>query len=274
MSPLLAPLFAQVVTLGIADRTEARYIKYDDQTFEGSTSPHVELGIGSRRADFSVGYGPTLTLVPLEEKPRDLLVFHDLGASAGYRWKRTRLSLSSSLGIGEVNFRLAALQGPRAPSSDDPEPDTTDTPDQPDQPDQPDEPAPDAGQVPDPSQPAPNDPATSQLTIADRVVRYYTSTTSLTLAHDPAKDVKLSAQGGHTRAGGRDAESRSYYAEISGWFVGGSASYTYRLSARNAFLSQASLTQTWSYFAHGYGTPISFSKNAIISLVSLKEVFA
>ena len=35
-----------------------------------------------------------------------------------------------------------------------------------------------------------------------------------------------------------------------------------------------SFTQTWSYFAQGYGTPISFSKKAIMSLVSLKEVAA
>lgn len=252
MSPLLVPLFAQLVSLGLGNRTEARYVDYEIEQFEGSTSPHAELAVRTRRADFSLGYGPTLTLQPLEKKPRELLVFHDASASAGYRFRHTRLTLASSLGLGETNFRLAALRGPGAPTMD-AEGDTgsggeepSADPEQPgSEPTEPAAPTAAAPEVPDPSQPG-SESGAEQLQIVDRVVRYYISSTTLGLAHEPMKDVSLSVQTGHYRAGGLDDVSRELYPELRGWFVGGSAGYTHRLTSRDAFASSASLVKTWS----------------------------
>ncbi len=247
MSPLLAPVFAQILTLQVADRTEARYIDYEVEETEGSTSPHADLSLGWGRSDLSIGYGPSFTLSPLEKKPRQLLIFHDAGVSAGYRFKRSHLSLSSSLGWGEINFRLAPLRGPGAPDADagdEPAADADAEPDaDPTQVDAPDAAPPDD---PQPSQPNPNDPSAGQLSIIDTTVRYYTSTTTLTLTHGLTREVSLGAQAGYVRAGGLDAESRVFYAVQSGWFVGGSGDYTYRLTGRDAFVSSASLVQYWS----------------------------
>lgn len=246
MSPLLAPVLAQIITLQVSDRTEARYIDYEVEETEGSTSPHADLSLGWGRTDLSIGYGPSFTLYPLEKKPRHLLVFHDAGASVGYRFKRSHLSLSSSLGWGEINFRLAPLRGPGAPDPvDGDEPTGADAePDaDPTQPAAPDPTAPDA---PEPTQPSPNDPSTGQLSIIDTTVRYYTSTTTLTLSHALTREVGLGAQAGYVRAGGMDEESRVYYSVQSGWFVGASGDYTYRLTSRDAFVSSASLVQFWS----------------------------
>jgi hypothetical protein len=248
MSPLLAPVFAQILTLQVGDRTEARYIDYEDQATEGSTNPRADLSLGWGRSDLSIGYGPSFTLSPLDEKPRQLLVFHDAGASAGYRFKRSYVSLSSSLGWGEINFRLAPLRGPGAPdtdAADDAAPDGADAdPDaDPALPQPPDTAPPDA---PEPAQPGLNDPSAGQLSIIDATVRYYTSTTTLTLTHDLTRAVALGAQAGYVRAGGMDEESRVYYSVQSGWFVGASGDYTYRLTSRDALVSSASLVHFWS----------------------------
>jgi hypothetical protein len=247
MSPLLAPVLAQIITLHVADRTEARYINYEVEETEGSTSPHAGLSLGWGRTDLSIGYGPSFTLYPLDKKPRHLLVFHDAGVSAGYRFKRSNLSLSSSLGWGEINFRLAPLRGPGAPDPLDggDQPSGGDAPPDAD-PAQPDTPEPTAPDAPEPTQPSPNDPSTGQLSIIDTTVRYYTSTTTLTFSHALTREVGLGAQAGYVRAGGLDEESRVHYSVQSGWFVGGSADHTYRLTSRDAFVSSASLVQFWS----------------------------
>jgi hypothetical protein len=192
----------------------------------------------------------------LEDKPRELLVFHNANVTSGYRWKRTKLSLSSSLGVGDTNFRLATLRAPGAALSG-----ADDTGDNVDVepgmgPEPPAQPQPTAPDLPDPSQPTTSDAATDQLLIAcrdvltpatcDRTVRYYTSSTTLDLTHDPVKDVTVGLQGGHTRAGGLNDESRPFYPEIRGWFAGANAVYTYRLSSRDAFVSNASLVHFWS----------------------------
>lgn len=250
MSPLLAPILAQVITLQVGDRTEARYIEYGTSAYEGETSPSVQLGIGWGRADFAVGYGPSLTLTPLERKPRDLLVFHEAAASAGYSWRKTRLQLTSSVGVGDVNFRVDALQGPGGIDLDaDGEPAPDDTPDDAtgggQDPQQPQQPTTGGTDAPQPGQQG-EAPPSGELRIVDRVVRYYRSTTTLSLTHEPVRNVSLGAEVGYTRAGGLNEAAELYYPVLSGWFVGGNVAYRYSLDSRNAFVSNASLVKTWS----------------------------
>src|SRR3954468_7754657 len=118
MSPLLAPILAQLVTLQLGDRTEARYTGYvGDSTVapqaSASTAPVVGLTVNDRRAVLQLLYVPSLTLSPLNSSPRELYVFHTAAASAGYRWRRTTAQLGSSFSIGSLALRLASVQGPQ-----------------------------------------------------------------------------------------------------------------------------------------------------------------
>src|SRR5258706_14765379 len=111
MSPLLVPLLAQLIDLKVADRTEARYVKYDSQRYEGTTNPKATLSVKARKTSGFLSYGPRLTLVPLETTPRTLLVFHEAAGGVTYAIRRSQLTLNSFFGIGEVNFRFVGIQG-------------------------------------------------------------------------------------------------------------------------------------------------------------------
>jgi hypothetical protein len=114
MSPLFGPILAQLVTLGVGDRTEARVIRADTTYEQAATYPRVGLSFGWKHFTLSVGYGPSLTLGPLNSKDPILTVFHSGGISGLYKWQRTTLIVSQSLGYGEVNFQELALAGQTA----------------------------------------------------------------------------------------------------------------------------------------------------------------
>lgn len=113
MSPLFGPILAQVITLGVADRTEARYIVTDTNYAEAITAPRVGLNFGWRRVDLGVGYGPTVTVTPLGSS-RELLLLHTGVVAATYRTARTTVTLSQTAVYGELNFRAQALGDPSA----------------------------------------------------------------------------------------------------------------------------------------------------------------
>jgi hypothetical protein len=230
MPLLLAPVLAQAVILHLADRTEARYLDYGDEVYEASTAPAASLRFDWRRASLALGYAPSFTLTPLEEKPRDLLVYHQFAAGAGYRWRRSSLKLSSAYGFGGVNFRAGGLRGSPVPTA-------------------PSEPAPsEPGQTPGgeqappgPQTPTPGDPNNGQLRIADENVRYYTTTTSLSYATEFTKELRGEAHIGHMRGGGLDTRSRELYPSIRSWFAGASSTYDYLLTAKDSFATTVGL---------------------------------
>src|SRR5882672_2230101 len=112
MLPLFVPVFAQVVTLGVHDRTEGRYIASTDKRYEASTRPVAELNVSWPRYRLSLGYGPSFLLTPLERKPRELLLYHSLFLSSGYTYRHTTFGVNGSLSFGKVNFQVAQLQNP------------------------------------------------------------------------------------------------------------------------------------------------------------------
>jgi len=114
MSPLLGPILAQLVTLSLSDRTEGRYIASDDKYFEAATLPRAGLNFGWKHTTLTLGYGPSLTVTPLDPKDAQLVVFHNAIVAASYRWRRTTVGVSQYLGFGEVNFQTLALADPRA----------------------------------------------------------------------------------------------------------------------------------------------------------------
>jgi hypothetical protein len=118
MSPLFGPILAQIVTLGVSDGTEARYIaRQSDTHFEASTTPRVGLNVDWRHSSLTLAYGPSITVLPLESTPRETLILHNGLAGIGYRWRRTTVAVSETLSYGEVNFQTLALADPRAVSA-------------------------------------------------------------------------------------------------------------------------------------------------------------
>jgi hypothetical protein len=65
MSPLFGPILAQIVALGVADRTEGRYIVNGDKHTEAVTTPRVNLNLGWKHSALNLGYGPSVTVTPL-----------------------------------------------------------------------------------------------------------------------------------------------------------------------------------------------------------------
>jgi hypothetical protein len=248
MSPLLAPVFAQLVALQLGDRTEGRYAGYyGDERFEASTAPTVALNVDARRAAFNLSYSPSFTLSPLERQPRQLFVLHYGSVSASYRFHRTTLQLGSTLAIGSVNPLLLAIKGgplvvaggavPGAPNANG----GTRAPGTPA--------TPGTSVVPGTvgSSGTTTSPAAIIITDApDRKVRFYNSLTTLNLTHKLDKRTKVGALAGTNWSDGLDVRSRRIFQRLHAWFVGGSVAYTYKQSKRDAFVSDASLIKTWS----------------------------
>jgi hypothetical protein len=263
MSPLLAPILAQVVTLQLGDRTEARYTDAvgDSPTpavASGSTAPNIALRVNNRRSSVQLNYVPSLTLSPLNRSPRELYVFHTAGANFGYRWRRTTAQIGNSVSIGSLSLRLASVQGPQ----------TTTGQSGTNQPASGDNSSMGGGSSPTMGNGSPTtgsgSPTTgggtpttggtpvtpggvvTRLADTDQKVAFYTSTTTIGVSHDLTKRVRFGVSAGTTISGGLNDVSRQYYKPLRGYFIGGNTGYAFVLSRRDAFLTSVSLTKTWS----------------------------
>ena len=113
MSVLFGPILAQIVTLGVADRTEARYIATKDSYAEAVTAPRAAIGLDWKHSKLSntllnVGYGPTFLYTPLldEQKP-EMLVFHTASAGLTHIERRQRTTVTFS---EQFAYTLSKLQ--------------------------------------------------------------------------------------------------------------------------------------------------------------------
>jgi hypothetical protein len=231
MSLLLAPLFAQVVTLGVADRSEVRYLTPYNYEYEAETVPGVRLTLRLPRYEAMLGYDASLIVAPLEREPRDLLVYHTLLFDTSYRFRRSSISFSSTGSFGEVNFRAQALGAAATP-----EPGTT-------------EGAPgDQGTTPDPMRPPePTVPEQQpQTRIRDVPTRYGRWSTTLGGGHRPTREVTLAASVTYTMAGGLDAQALEDYPLTRGWVASIFGTHEHKLAARDALSSNVTLQQAWS----------------------------
>jgi hypothetical protein len=231
MSLLLAPLLAQVVTLGVADRSEARYLAPYAYKYEASTAPGLRLNLRWPRYEAVLGYDASLIVAPLEQGPRDLLVYHTLLFSTSYRFRRSAISLSSTGSFGEVNFRAQAL-GAAAPTEPGSTPGTPS-----DQGSQPD-----LVRPPEPTAPE----AQPQTRIRDEPTRHGSWSTTLGAGHRPTREVTLAASVTYTMAGGLDDQAREDYPLTRGWVAAIFGTYEYKLSARDALGTNVTLQQGWS----------------------------
>lgn len=233
MSLLLAPLLAQVVTLGVADRSEARYLTPYAYEYEASTTPGVRLTLSWPRYEAMVGYDASLLVAPLEKKPRDLLVLHTLLFGSSYRFRRSAITLNSAGSFGEVNFRAQAL-GAAAATTAEPGSASGAPSDQGGKPD--------LVRPPEPTTPE----AQPQTRISDVPTRYGTWSTTLGAGHRPTRDATLAAAVTYTMAGGLDQQAQEDYPLTRGWVAALSGAYELKLSARDALASSVSLQQAWS----------------------------
>jgi len=231
MSPLLGPILAQLVTLAVADRTEARYIVSDEKYAEAATSPRVGLSFGWQHTTLSLGYGASVTVTPLDSTPRDTLLFHSAAISAAHTWARTTAVLTESVGFGQVSFRVQALGAPTftglpnmtgtsTPTGtvNPPAGGTTGTTGTP-------------GTTGTGTTAMPGASAANQIAASDQVIEYVSSSTDLVLTH--VYSTVLSVQGGigYSVAGSVGSEASAAYPVIKGPRAQVSASY--RLDARD-----------------------------------------
>jgi hypothetical protein len=134
---LLAPILGQLLTLGLSDRTEARYVANEtEEHFEASTQPAAGIDLSYRRTSLRFGYAPIITVLPLESEPREIFTFHTAFVAASHNFRHTSFSISQSAGYGEMNFQSQAL----APVATTPTTGTPNTPVDPAQPNTPTQP--------------------------------------------------------------------------------------------------------------------------------------
>ncbi len=239
MLPWFAPVLAQLVTLNVEDRSEARYVVAEDHRYEAATRPGAVLQLQWPSYQLALGYNVSLLVTPLESKPRDLLVLHSAHLDTSYRIQRTTLSLNSSVSWGEVNFLTAALQNP-APVVANPDtvPDgaanggatpggATANPTQPNN-----------GAQPTPGNGVPPGGQTPQQTHVDnRIVKYATTTTMVRGAQEVTRRLQLGAFVRYTQAGGMNDASLTYYPRTHGTTVGGDLQHTLALTKRDTFFT-------------------------------------
>lgn len=237
MSPLLVPLLAQLVTVGVADRTEARF-SAPNEHYEGATRPSVQLQLLWPRYTLNFGYNANITLTPLDSTPRDLLVYHTLTADTAYRWKHTRLSFSTSGSLGSVNFRRQALAAPTAAA-----PTTDGTPME-------GTPSDNGNGQPttDPNNPGatPNMQTQLQPRVTTDSVRYGVWSNTLGLDHQVNARLKLGADASYVMSGGLGAEARAAYPTTRGTLFGADLLYTVPVTRTDAFVTVGTLQQGFS----------------------------
>lgn len=242
MSPLFAPVLAQLVTLGLGDRTEARLEFLEgERTTAGSNSPSALLSVQGRRVNFAVGYQPTFTLRPLDSTPRELEIAHEGMADFGYAYpyRHTTFRFTERATVSQRNYRTDAL-APVLPVAG--PPDT--------------EPDPDPGTEPDPGAGDPEAPeadTTAPQRAVDTMVRYGTLTTTLGMNHEASARTTYEASVSHHASMGLDRESRREFPLAFG--ESGFAGVSHQLTRRDRLSLQLNV-------AHATGAGDSFAWNA------------
>jgi hypothetical protein len=229
MHAVLAPVLAQLITLGLADRSEGRYVVSEGyRHFEATTIPVAGLVMDWPRFYLRLTYSPNLTVAPLDTSSHDLYVIHAGTITAGYRMKRADLSLGESASYGTSNFRrLAVAPGATAPPAQ-------------------------AGNVQPsgsgmmPSTPPPTTTGgtgtatpgggttSGQTRAVNQRVRYASFRTFASAGYEVARLSTAALTVGYTATGGTDSASKKIYPPVQG--PDAMATYTVGFDARNRAL--------------------------------------
>jgi hypothetical protein len=221
MAGLFAPVLAQALTLAVADRTETRVrVSGAESGWDAQTTPSATLALTTRRASWSLAYAPSFTALAIADPAFELLVFHNVSASALLRFDSTFVTLQQTAGYGERNFRLATV---RAVAPDVDVPNETDT--------AADDAAPDGDADGEQAQAPPNQPTQAppaQALAANDVVRFGSSHTAVGATHVLSRRSWLAESAGYSVSGGHDQRSQRVYPLQRGPTAG--ATFGYRPS--------------------------------------------
>ncbi len=188
MLSALAPLFAQAMTVSVADTTDFRARFFEDTVhYDTSTRPSLTLGARTHRTGYTLTWEPMVTALNIGEPEFDLMVLNTLRAIATTSSRRNTLSLGQEFSYGQRNFRLElAPQLPRA----------GDTPEEP---------------QPGPQPETPAQSVAGQERAQNQIVDFGSSATSLALGHALTRSVQLFEYGIYTVSGGFGTPSRELY---------------------------------------------------------------
>jgi hypothetical protein len=225
---LLAPFFAQLITIGVQDRTETRHVALNDRHYEAQTTPNAKLTLSWKHTDLSLRYGTSFLVLPLESPTRrDLLVYQTAGFDWLYRLRRTTFTFSDTTSYGEQNFQTLALNNPATAAAEQP----TDTPT---------EPAP----TPMPGQPVPG--TVQQVKLLNRTVRNVTSMTSLNVTHKASRRLQFGGTALYSLSGGATRSAQRDYPLVRGISFTLFGTYTTRLSTHDSLVLNGSVLDTWA----------------------------
>ena len=231
MSPLLGHVLAQMVSLGVGDRTEGRYIDANyGRFYEAATVVRAELNLNWKHTEVSLGYAPSFTVTPLDLPRRELLVYHIAGVAGTYRWQHTAVTASESVGVGQLNFITQGLGDARAQAT------ATNTPG-----------ATPAAGTPTAQSPANGNPgagtsATSnqanQIRALNQVVTYVNSVSALSVAQNLTPVLSLAASVGYQVSGGIGSSESATYPIVQGPLAQVATDYLFtRQDVANSLLS-------------------------------------
>ena len=106
-----AVVIAQVVSLTLGDRTEARArMRTDSPTYyDVETRPIAQLDVTDRRTSWSLRYVPVLTRLSLGSELEQTLFLQAGRSELSYRWRRTTLRWVEDGTYGQQSFQVSAL---------------------------------------------------------------------------------------------------------------------------------------------------------------------
>jgi hypothetical protein len=240
-------ILAQVVTLSVGDRTEGRYVALFDRHFEASTRPLAGAKVDWKHLTLTLRYAPTLTVVPVESKDRDLFVFNNAYLAASYSWSHTRFELSQTSSFGAQNFYVLSLTDPRFNTAAPPVTPPAAAPVAP--------PGGTTGGTPGANMgtgtmngtPSTTTPGVA-LPYANRAIHYGSSTTSAAIRSETSPSTTLRGELSYLIAGATQPEDAVLYPLVKGPLATGSAQF--RISRRDAVASTLSM----QYVSSSIGT--------------------
>ena len=262
----LGPILAQLITLSVGDRTEARYVASGDlKRFEGSTVPSVGLALGTRRLRIYSSFSAAITLAPLETTPRYTTTFYTGALGVERSWRRDRVYVGTGFAFGEIDFGTQALTGNRFRPDSTPPADTTSGNKDPSTSTPQDKP-PDMGTMgamppttPGTTPGGVTTPNSDLVRASGGVARYGVVTVGIGYGRNETPTTSWSLDGGYSISGALDKESEERYPLVKSFRVGatlnltmgrndglGSMLFLQQATASNGTSSQlVSLTETW-----------------------------
>jgi len=225
MFSVAAPLFAQALTLTVADSSELRarldpgatgVATVDSATeedeeykayFDAMTQPSATLLVSTRRTSYTLTYAPQFTWLAIgNEEEYSRAIFHTGTLNANWDWKRTTVNLGQSFSYGTTNYRLAFTPAPTTAGEPPPEPD-----------------------APEPL--APDERLPGQESTINTEVTSGTSSTTLSVNHELSRTQNLSEFVNYSYSTGF-GDSRDLYPKQRGGTVG--ASFSQELGKRDS----------------------------------------